>query len=532
VTHLSEHDLADLLVLLVAGAAMLVLVPKLRIPYPILLVLGGLALGFAPGLPEIDLPPDLVLVGVLPPLLYGAAFFTSLRDLRANVRPVGLLAVGLVLLTMVVVAVVAHTIVPGLPWAAAFVLGAVVSPTDPIAATAIMHRLGVPRRIVHLVEGESLVNDGTALVAYRFAVVAAVSGTFSLWEAGISFALNVAGGVAVGLGVGWIVRLVRRHLDFPPAEVTISLLTGYFAYIPAELIGVSAVIAAVTAGIYLGWYTPELTTAEVRLMGESAWEIVTFMLNALLFTLIGLQLPGILDELGAYSTTDLLRWAVAVWLTVVLARWLWVYPAAWLPRKLFPRIGERDPMPPNSALALIAWSGMRGGVSLAAALAIPLTTDAGAPFPGRDLILFLTFAVIFGTLVVQGLTLPAVIRLLRLEDEAEQAGRELAQARIRAAEAALARLEELTGEDWVREDTADRVRRGYDFRQSRFAAWLDGDDDGAIESRSLDFQRLRRELLGAERAAVNELRRTGAISAEVARRVERDLDLEDARLEI
>jgi Na+/H+ antiporter len=519
-------------VLLVAGAAMLVLVPKLRIPYPILLVLGGLALGFAPGLPEINLPPDLVLVGVLPPLLYGAAFFTSLRDLRANVRPVGLLAVGLVLLTLVVVAVVAHTIVPGLPWAAAFVLGAVVSPTDPIAATAIMHRLGVPRRIVSVIEGESLVNDGTALVAYRFAVVAAVSGVFSLWEAGLSFVFNVAGGIAVGLGVGWIVRQVRRHLDFPPAEVTISLLTGYFAYIPAELIGVSAVIAAVTAGVYLGWYTPELTTAEVRLMGESAWEIVTFMLNALLFTLIGLQLPGILDELDAYSTGDLLWWAVAIWLTVVLARALWVYPAAWLPRRLFRRIRERDPMPTPAALALISWTGMRGAVSLAAALAIPLTTGAGEPFPGRDLILFLTFAVIFGTLVVQGLTLPAVIRLLRLEDDGEEEGRELAQARIYAAQAAIARLEELSGEDWVREDTAVRVRGGYDFRQNRFAAWLDGGDDGSIEARSLDFQRLRRELLAAERAAVHQLRRAGEISDEVARRVERDLDLEDARLEI
>ena len=511
---------------------MLVLVPKLRIPYPILLVLGGLALGFAPGLPAIDLPPDLVLVGVLPPLLYGAAFFTSLRDLRANVRPVGLLAVGLVLLTMVVVAVVAHTIVPGLPWAAAFVLGAVVSPTDPIASTAIMQRLGVPRRIVSVVEGESLVNDGTALVAYRFAVVAAVSGTFSLWEAGISFVLNVAGGIAVGLGVGWLVRQVRRRLDFPPAEVTISLLTGYFAYIPAELLGVSAVIAAVTAGVYLGWHTPELTTAEVRLMGESAWEIVTFMLNALLFTLIGLQLPGILDELDAYSTADLLWWAAAVWLTVVLARWLWVYPAAWLPRRLSRRIRERDPMPPTSALALISLTGMRGGVSLAAALAIPLTTDAGEPFPGRSLILFLTFAVIFGTLVVQGLTLPAVIRLLRLEDDGEEEGRELAQARIHAADAALARLEQLTSEDWVREDTAERIRGGYGFRQSRFTAWLDSGDDGSIEARSLDFQRLRRELLAAERAAVHELRRAGAISDEVARRVERDLDLEDARLEI
>ena len=455
---------------------MLVLVPKLRIPYPILLVLGGLALGFAPGLPEIDLPPDLVLVGVLPPLLYGAAFFTSLRDLRANVRPVGLLAVGLVLLTIVVVAVVAHTIVPELPWAAAFVLGAVVAPTDPIAATAIMTRLGAPRRIVHVVEGESLVNDGTALVAYRFAVAAAVTGSFTLWEAGISFLVNVAGGVAVGLAVAWLIRQVRRRLDFPPAEVTISLLTGYFAYIPAELIGVSAVIAAVTAGIYLGWHTPELTTPEVRLMGESAWEIVTFTLNAILFTLIGLQLPGILDDLGEYSTLDLLWWAAAITLTVVLVRWLWVYPSAWLPRRLSRRIRERDPMPSKAQVALVSWAGMRGGVSLAAALAIPLTTDAGDPFPGRDLILFLTFCVILVTLVFQGLSLPAIIRVLHLQD--------------------------------------------------------DGEDDGSIEARSQDFQRLRRELLNAERTAVQELRRRREISDDVARRVERDLDLEDARLEI
>ena len=511
---------------------MLVLVPKLRVPYPILLVVGGLALGFAPGLPEIDLPPDFVLVGVLPPLLYGAAFFTSLRDLRANVRPVGLLAVGLVLLTIVVVAAVAHAIVPELPWAAAFVLGAVVAPTDPIAATAIMNRLGAPRRIVHIVEGESLVNDGTALVAYRFAVVAAVSGSFTLWGAGLSFVLNVAGGVVVGLAVGWVIRQVRRRLDFPAAEVTISLLTGYFAYIPAELIGVSAVIAAVTAGIYLGWHTPELTTPEVRLMGESAWEIVTFTINAILFLLIGLQLPGILDDLGDYSTLDLLWWAAAITLTVVLARWLWVYPAAWLPRRLSRRIRERDPMPSKAQLALISWTGMRGGVSLAAALAIPLTTEAGEPFPGRDLILFLTFCVILVTLVFQGLALPAVIRVLHLEDDGDDSAREEAQARIHAAAAALLRLEELEQEDWVRPDTAERVRGGYNFRRDRFSAWLDGGDDGSIEARSQDFQRLRRELLNAERDAVHELRRRGEISDDVARRVERDLDLEDARLEI
>jgi CPA1 family monovalent cation:H+ antiporter len=518
-------------VLLTAGAAMLVLVPKLRVPYPILLVLGGLGLGFVPGLPTIDLPPDLVLVGILPPLLYGAAFFTSLRDLRANLRPVGLLAVGLVLLTMVVVALVAHEIVPGLPWAAAFVLGAVVSPTDPIAATAIMQRLGVPRRIVSIVEGESLVNDGTALVAYRVAVVAAVSGTFSLWEAGISFVFNVVGGVVVGLGVAWIVRQVRRRLEFPPAEVTISLLTGYFAYIPAELIGVSAVIAAVTAGIYLGWHTPELTTPEVRLMGESAWEIVTFTLNAILFTLIGLQLPGILDELEAYAAADLLWWAAAIWLAVLFARILWVYPAAKLPRLLVPKIRDRDPMPPRAALALITWSGMRGAVSLAAALALPLSIDSGAAFPDRNLIIFLTFGVIFATLVLQGLTLAPLIRVLDLEDDG-LAEKEEAKARIRAAEAAIIRLDELVGEEWVREDTAERMRGLYAFRQERFRSRFDPEGDGSTEDRSQAYQRLRRELLDAERQAVQELRREGLIGDDVMRRVVRDLDLEDQRLDV
>jgi Na+/H+ antiporter len=509
-----------------------VLVPKVRVPYPILLVVGGLALGFMPGMPDLELPPDLVLVGVLPPLLYGTAFFTSLRDLRANWRPVGMLAVGLVLLTMVIVAVVAHAVVPDLPWSSAFVLGAIVSPTDPIAATAIMERLGAPRRIVNIIEGESLINDGTALVAYRFAVAAVVTGSFSLVEAGFEFVLNVIGGIAVGLAVGWLVRKVRRRLDFPPAEITISLLTGYFAYIPAELLGVSAVIAAVTAGIYLGWYTPELTNPEVRLLGQSTWEIVTFTLNALLFTLIGLQLPTILDELDAYSAADLLWWAFAVWAAVVVARCLWVYPAAWLPRLLSRRARERHPMLPTAKMALVSWIGLRGAVSLAAALAVPLTTEAGEPFPGRNLILFLTFAVILGSLVIQGLSLPAVIRALDLEDDSAVEAQEEARARIDAAAAALARLDELAAEEWVREDTADRLRGSYNFRQARFSARLDEGDDGGIEARSVDYQRLRRELLDAERAAVYELRRSGGISDEVARRITRDLDLEDARLDV
>jgi Na+/H+ antiporter len=531
VHELSNGDLAQLLFLLVAGTGLLVLVPKLRIPYPILLVIGGLALGFVPGLPAPELPPELVLIGFLPPLLYSAAFFTSLRDFRANLRPISLLSFGLVLLTTVVVAVVAHAAVPGLPWAAAFVLGAIVSPTDPLAATAIMRRLGAPRGVVSIVEGESLVNDGTALVAYRFAVAAVATGTFSLFDASLSFAGNVLGGAAVGVAVGWIVRQVRRRLDFPPAEITISLLTGYFAYLPAELLGVSAVIAAVVAGVYLGLHTPELTTAEVRLLGQSTWEMVTFMLNAVLFTLIGLQLPRVVDQLQGYSWGELAWWAVAVSLAVIVTRCLWVYPAALLPRLLVPGLKERDPMPSWRQLALIGWSGMRGGVSLAAALAIPLETDTGAPFPGRDVILFLTFAVIVATLVMQGLSLPGLIRVLDLEEDATE-GREEAKARKHAAQAALDRLEELLGEEWVRDDTAERVRGAYRFRIDRFAARFDDSDDGSIEERSQAYQRLRRELLDAERAALVELRRNRVISDDVMRRVQRDLDLEEARLDI
>jgi Na+/H+ antiporter len=523
--HLELQDGVVALGLLCAVAALLVVAPMLRVPYPILLVLGGLALGALPGMPELELEPELVLFGILPPLLYSSAFFTSLRDLRANVKPIGLLAVGLVLLTTVGVAVVAHELIDGLTWPAAFVLGAIVSPTDPIAGTAVARRLGVPRRLVTVVEGESLVNDGTGLVLYRVAVAAAVTGSFSLLDTGGLFVVAVFGGVAVGLGVAWIVRQVRRRLHNPPAELTISLLTGYFAFIPAELIGVSAVLAAVTAGIYLGWYTPELTDPQVRLQGVAVWEIVQYLLNALLFVLVGLQLPVVLDALGEIPVGRLLGYAAVVSITVIALRFLWVFAVLNAPKWILRRMSSWR------GAFFLSWAGMRGAVSLAAALALPLETDAGTPFPARDLILFLTFSVILVTLVGQGLTLPLVIRALGLEDDGLEA-REDARARIRAAEAAVARLEELLEEEWVREDTAERMRGLYRFRTDRFRARLDDGDDGAIESRSQDYQRLRRELLDAEREAILDLRRTGVISNDVWMRVARDLDLEDQRLDI
>lgn len=527
----SRREELQLLALLVAVGAMIFAVGRLRVPYAILLVLGGLALGFVPGLPHLTLPPDLVLVALLPPLLYSAAFFTSLRDLRENIRAISFLAIGLVGATMVGVAVVAHTWIDSFGWPEAFVLGAIVSPTDAIASTSIARRLGVPRNVVTVIEGESLVNDGTALVFYKFAVAAAVSGTFSLAEASGRLILNAAGGIVVGLVVGFLIREVRRRMPAAPTSITIALLTGYFAYLPADALGVSGVLAVVTAGVYMGWHTPLLTTVETRLQGFAFWQILTFVLNSLLFLLVGLQLPTILDALGGWDGWTLVVDGAIVSAAVIVMRLLWVFPFTYGPRLLSRRLRERSPAPPWEHAALVGWAGLRGSISLAAALAIPLTTKAGEAFPERNLIVFLVFCVILATLVGQGLTLPLLIRVLGVEDDG-LADREEAKARIKAAEAALGRLEELEEEEWVREDTAERMRGLYGFRRDRFRARFDDTDDGGIEERSADYQRLRRELLEAERQAVVGLRNSGYINDEIMYRVTRDLDLEDSRLDV
>ncbi|MFL5945627.1 MAG: Na+/H+ antiporter [Gaiellaceae bacterium] len=525
--HFDTHDQLVLVALLIGLATLLIAAPVFRIPYPIFLVLGGLALGFVPGVPNLELPPDVVLVAVLPPLLYTTAFFTPLRELRANARAIGVLAVGLVLATTLTVALVAHAAVDGMSWAAAFALGAIVAPTDPLAATAIMRRLGVPRRLVSIIESESLVNDGTALVLYRVAVVAAVSGEFSVWDASWRLVWSVVGGVGIGLVAGFLIAAVRRRLHNPPVEVTISLMTGYLAFIPASAAEASGVLAVVTAGVYLGWRTPELTSVQTRLQGVAVWGIIVFVLNALLFALVGLQLSSILDSLTGIPPSELVTYALLVTGTVIVTRIVWLPFFTHLPYWLHGQPRGK----PFSQSFLISWAGMRGAVSLAAALAIPLTTDAGTAFPERDLIIFLTFCVILGTLVVQGLTLPGLIRMFHIQrDDGEE--REDAEARIRAADAALARIDELAAEDWVREDTAERMRGLYRFRQSRFSSRFDGESDGAVEEQSQAYQRLRRELLDAERAAIVQLGRDGAISGDVVNRVVRDLDLEDARLDV
>jgi Na+/H+ antiporter len=520
------------LILFVAIALLATAARKIGIPYPIVMVIGGLALGIAAeelGLPRLEVDPELVLVLFLPPLLLAAAYFTSIRDFRANLRPIVLLSVGLVLVTIAVVALVAKALIPELSWPVAFALGAIVSPPDAVAATSIMGRLGVPRRIVTILEGESLVNDATALVAYRVAVAAAVTGVFSLAETSIRFVVVGAGGVLLGLLLARLALIVFRRLFDPPVEVLLSLLVPYGIYIVAEAIGVSGVLATVAAGLYLGRAFPRVTGTDTRVLASSVWQMVIFVLNGFVFVLIGLQLPTIVEGLAGIPLPYLIGLGVAISLTVILVRIAWVFPATYLPRILSARIRERDPAPPWQAAFIVAWSGMRGVVSLAAALALPLTVQGGAPFPERGLLIFLAFCVIIATLVGQGLTLPLIIQLLGVAGDTESA-REERTARAAAADAALRRIEELEREWPGHRPLIDQLRTMYDHRAEHLGESADGSGP-ELDQELVEHKLIRQGVIQAERDAVIALRDEGVINDEVLRRVERDLDLEELRME-
>jgi Na+/H+ antiporter len=515
---------------LVAVAGLNALASRIGIPYPIVLVLGGLALGLVPGMPHVELEPELVLLVFLPPLLYFAAFFSEPRALRRYARALSLTAIGLVLATMVLVAVLGHLVLD-LTWPMAFALGAIVSPTDPVAATAIMRRLGAPRRIVNIVEGESLVNDAAALVAYRVALAAAVEGTFSLLDASLEFVLAVAGGVALGLAVGWVIGEIRRRLDDPPTEITISLITGYVAFLPAEQLHLSGVLAAVTAGLYLGWRAPELASPPTRLQAFAVWDVVTFLLNATLFVLVGLQLPVVVDGLVGQSWPELVGYAALVCAAVIAARFAWLFTTPYMLRAVDRRPRQRELRTGAAERVVVAWSGLRGAVSLATALALPLETDAGTRLPGRDLIVFVTFAVVLVTIVGQGLTLPALVRRLGVVAEGREEEHEELVARLVASKAALTELEAMAGEGWAGDETLDRARQYYEQRKRRYAARAGKIEDDGYEDASQVRQRVLRRLYGAERRAIVGLRNAGDISNEVMHRLGRELDLEESYLE-
>jgi CPA1 family monovalent cation:H+ antiporter len=519
-------QIVDIFVVLLLSVAIIALLArKLHIPYPILFVIGGLLIGWLPGLPKIQLNSDLVFLFFMPPLLYPAAALTSWRDFRANLRPISFLAVGLVLFTIVIVAWLAHHFMK-LPLAAGFVLGAVISPPDAIAATAIAARLNLPRRIVTILEGESLVNDATALIAYRFAVAAVFTGAFSLANAGVQFFLVSAGGILIGLLVGWLAVQFHKRVDDAPIEITVSLLTPFVAYLPAERLGVSGVLAVVTAGLYLGRRTPEILSYRTRLYGGPVWGMVEFLLNGFVFILIGLELPDILHTLAAdkdYTIRQLTGYALVISVAVIAIRILWVFPATYLPRLILKKLCARDPYPDWRHVIIIAWTGMRGVVSLAAALALADT------FPGRDLILFLTFVVIVTTLVVQGFSLPPLIRWLGIKDDGSELQEER-DARLQANRAALARLNQIQEKNPEKAEVLQRLRIEYeDHIQQIEGEQMPGASE-ALRLFSSEYERLSHEALQVERTTLLQLRDTNAINDETLRRIQRDIDLAEIRL--
>ncbi len=507
----SLDDLEFLFLLLLAAAALVRIADLVRVPYPIALVLGGLAVGFVPGLPEIELKPEIIFLVFLPPLLGAAGFSASPQAMRAEVGPLAFLTVGLVLLTMGVVAVVAHATVPELGWQAAFILGAVVAPTDPVAAAASFSRMGVPDRVRLLVGGEALLNDASALVLYRVAVTAAVTGSFSASDAIAEFVLSTLGGTAVGLLVGFLQVRVMRKLEDEALSIFLTVLVPYTAYIAAEQAGVSGVLAAVVAGVYLGWFAHEAFGAGVRLSAQAFWQVLDFAANAALFVLLGLQFPVLVDELQEELTLrGLVGAALAVSLAVTGVRLL---------AMLAPGLGgsARERM-------AIGWSGMRGAISLAAALAIPASVD------GREEIIFITFVVILVTLVGQGLSLPALLRVLRIHGPRPWSPEE-AIARLEAAQTALDRLDDLEDEG-ASEEQLRRLRELYRGRFQRCQAIIGGDGSAssAHAEPRLRYFALRKELIGVERGALVDLRNRGRLKPELLRVIERDLDLEEARL--
>lgn len=521
------YDIALILSLLAVVAGLVSLANRLSLPYPILLVVGGLILGFIPNqvLPDVVLEPDLFLFLFLPPLLYWEALHTSWRDFSANLRPIVSLAFGLVVVTTVGVAVIGHALL-GLSWPVSFVLGAIVSATDAVAASSIMASLGVPRRVVVILEGESLINDASALVIYGSAVGVVVHGSFSLVDVSLHFIGASVGGVAAGLIVGAVVLRLRQSIDDSRVEGMVALLTPFAAYLPADLLGASGVLAAVAAGLYMGRHSPLAVAPATRLQADAIWELGTFVINGLTFILVGFQLHPIVLALSGQSFPALLGEAAVVCATVIIVRIAWVYPGVHIAAARG-RLGGGDARPPSRAeLGILAWAGLRGAIALALALALPERAAHG-PFPDRYLILFFTFCVILVTLVGQGLSLGALIRWLGVAGD-DTAAREERQARQAVVRAALARLKVWATRDEIPPEAIEDLRVHYERRAARLAAA--GDETEDTEADAGAIQQVRRDVLDVERATLVALRDRNVIGDEALRRVQRDLDLDDVRL--
>lgn len=518
------HGIELIVGLLLASTVLAGLARVIHVHYAIVLVLGGLVVGLVSGTSAPRVDPQIVLLVFLPPLIYAAAFGSSTQDLRANAGEIGLLAVGLVLLTMSAVAAVAH-VVAHIGWGPAIVLGAILAPTDPVAATSVLRRLAAPDRISTVLEGEALINDGTGLTAYQLAIAAVVSGQFTLGSGLVRFVVVSAGGVAVGLAAGWLSVEVRRRIDEPQIEISVSLLTAYLAYLPADRLGCSGVLAAVAAGLYTGGRTGQMFSPASRLRTLGFWEALTFLLESVLFLLIGLQFPHITQHLSVGTP---LGYAAAVVATLILLRMAWMFSVP-----VVVALAGRSAKKPARAYAertVLGWSAMRGGVSLAAALAIPLSAS-GRPFPDRSMVVFIAYIAIAATLVIPGLTLSGIVRRLGLGAQ-EALARQENRARIALAHAALSHIDELAENGELRESVAEPVRSTFEQRILRLEPEADG-DEAAGEDRAEVAHRireLRRELIAVQRMRLGQLRRRGEISAGSLRRIEHELDLEESRL--
>lgn len=525
------HTIALVITVLAVVTALAALAERARVSTPILLVLAGIVISLIPGLPTVALDPNVVILVFLPPLVYAAAWAMSWPDFRANIRPILLLAFGLVLFSTVSVAWVVHTFVPGFSWPLACVVGAIVSPTDPVAGTAILRQMKLPRRVVVILEAESLVNDATGLIVYRYAVAAVTTGNFVLAEAGTQFFVVVLGGIGIGLALAWLAKTLHQlTTDTPVVETTLTFLTPFAGYLIAEEWHVSGVLAVLASGLYLTLRSSEFLSRQAHLQALNVWNVVVFLLNSIVFVLMGLQLRRILQHNAGHSLAELLTYGAIVSIAVVLIRFVWVFPAAYVPRWLSPDLRRREPIVSARLLTIISWTGMRGVLSLATALALPLTLGNGAVFPERDLIIFITYSVIFTTLVVQGLLLPYLIRLLNIQPD-RRAEQEEIQLRIRLAEAAIEHLEaHYSLSDQISDEVLALLKHRYELRIDRLRL-RQGERRAIIDSPEVrETQRIQHEIIGVERDIVAGLRRKGQYDDEVLRAILYELDLEESRL--
>jgi Na+/H+ antiporter len=527
------HTLEIVLVLLAAVIGLEIAARRVALPSPFLLLPAGILLGYAPRFPHLVLDPDLVMNVFLPLLVYAGAALGSWVEFRKNLRPIALLAVGCVLFTTVIVAAAAHRFIPGFGWPAAFVLGAIISPPDEVAAISIARRLGIPKSMSAILEGEGLVNDATALTVYRVAAAAILTHSFSMMKAAGGFALIVSGEIAWGLLVGWTMLKLRRLVNNTSLEICLSLLTPFAAFLPASQLGGTGVLATVCAGLYVSYMHSHLVPAVTRLQLVPIWGIIEFILDGILFLVAGIQLHRILEPLGAMDQRVLWGYGILVTALVIVLRIVWVFFATYLPWFIKPSF---CPIKSNlrwQRVFIVSWSGMRGAISLAAALSIPLAAGPGAPFPGRDLIIFLTFCVIVGTLILQGLSLPGLIRYFHIDHEGRQErsedGHQEVEARRQASEASLAILAAMRKEGAYPEDLLNRLEDQYRYRNEQFRAHLGGDHDGAIAHGTHTFN-VQTELIKTERQVMLKLRKEGVIDDGILRRVEKDLDLQEMRL--